>query len=228
MTRTDRNHIIVWLTLILLVIWGEGYGQNRPDVCKFCKEDTTGGYISIEDTITHNPVCNYELLTAEHVALSEKLKIPRKGVEFYPSKLNSEYDNSADDRGHILSWEDLAYSKRTALASYDLRRNLAPEPHLQNVGTKYASEQLGRQLATRYKAVKVYGGVLGSVGNTKGVNKPKYYWTIIITPKDTLCYYMPTTGNKIGRKFLNDPSIKVGYSAFKGLIGLDPIKIIKE
>lgn len=218
---------LLWLIAIIVVFVGNAYGQTVKSICKYCKVDTTGGFISIEDTVLHNPYCNYEVLTAAHVAMAEKLKISRKGIAFYPSKLNACYDNSGDDRGHVISWEDLAYTMKTAMASYDLRRNLAPEPHLQNVGTKYASEQLGRQLATQYGSVIVYGGTTGSVGNTKGINEPKYYWTIIVTPHDYLCYLMPTTGAKIGKKFLNDPEIKMSEADLSKFLGFDPMQVIK-
>ncbi len=199
----------------------------RPDVCPACVQDTTDGYVSIADTMKHNPICNYELLTAAHLQLVHALKIDRAGIPFFPHAIDVLYKNSGDSRGHVIPFEDLAYSLRTAVGSMNLRRNLARQPQDENIGTKYACEQLCRKLAMQYGSVKVYGGTFGSLSDERGLNKPEFYWTMVVTPGQTLIYWMPTTGQSIGFNSLNDLGIGISYTVLVKKLGFDPQKVIK-
>jgi DNA/RNA endonuclease G (NUC1) len=198
----------------------------RPDVCKACVMDTTGGYVSIDDTLIHNPICNYEHLTAAHLVLVHQLKLHRDTILFWPNAIHKLYNNCGDDAGHVIAFEDLAWSWRTAKASMNTKRNLAPQPHLENVGTKYACEQLTRALATQYGAVDAWGGTYGSVGNVKGINKPAIYWTVIVTPAGTKVFWMPTTGDKISLTDINDPAITITYQQLITYLGFDPERVL--
>lgn len=200
--------------------------QNRPDVCPACVQDTTGGYISIVDTMKWNPICNYELLTKEHLVLVHVRKIDRNKIHFFPHAMDDLYSGSGDSRGHVIPFEDLAWSPVTARASMDLRRNLAPEPQDQNVGTELHAEDRERGLADSIGAVKVYGGTVGSIGSVKGINKPEAYWKVIVTDHQWICYFMPTTGAHIAYADL-EPYCRVDYANLVRWIGIDPLKIIK-
>ena len=195
------------ITTILLLLCGAAFGQQkRTDLTrnllenapiKFtsfncpCKIDTTGGYISIEDTVLHNPICNYELLTKAHLSGVEQ---NRDTIPFFPAQANRFYRGTGYSRGHCLPFEDLAYSPPTAKASMNLNRNLAPEPQNQNIGTELASENYERKLALQYDSVKVYVGTNGTYGNIHGINIPVYYWKVIIANGVYhFCYWMPTT-----------------------------------
>lgn len=199
--------------------------QVRPDVCKYCFQDTTGGYTSIEDTVALNPICNYELLTKDHLTLTHKLKISRAKIPFFPNKIDSKYAGSGDSRGHAIPYEDLAYSKKTAKASMNLKRNLAPEPQAQNIGTELASENYQRLLADSLGFVKIWVGTWGTVGEVKGINKPSIYWKLIIEPnKEYHAYWMPTTGDKISYGSLKD--CEITYTLLVKNLGFDPLEIL--
>lgn len=216
--------LLLLLILIAATIIVSAQTVSRPDVCPACIEDTTGGYISIADTLKLNPICNFELLTAAH--LNNDVQQDRDSISFFPNRLDKLYKKSGDSRGHTIPFEDLAYSPITAKASMDLRRNLAPQPQAQNIGTKLATENYGRKLAKQYGSVKIYGGTFGHIGLMNGINKPAIYWTVIITPDATLVYWMPTTGDKIAYRFMNDPAITISYADLVNNLGFDPIKIL--
>lgn len=213
------------LTIILIltfVCFLKLEAQNLP---KNCVKDTTGGYISIEDTLFHNPVCNYELLTNSHLITVHQLRIDRSKIPFYPSGVNGLYNKSGYSRGHVLPYEDLAWSQQTAAASMNLNRNLAPEPQNQNIGTELASEDTARTLAIQYGAVKIYAGTTQPFKvNMKGIAIPKAYWKVIVCPHITYCYWMPTTGSNIGYHSLGKCHIL--YSELVNVLGFDPIKLI--
>jgi len=199
----------------------------RPDVCKFCQQDTSGGYTSIEDTILHNPICNYELLTNAHLLLTHSVKIARGGIPFFPSAMNTLYKGSGDSRGHCIPYEDLGYSLISATASMDLNRNLAPQPQNENIGTKLACENYTRAMALQFGSVKAYGGTFGTVGIMKGINKPSVYWTIIVEPNGTVeTYWMPTTGLLI--KYADLPACKITLNQLVLNLKFDPIKLIAK
>jgi len=214
---------IVLITLISGVLKAQTF--PRPDVCKACVEDTTGGYISIEDTLLVNPVCNYEVLTRAHLS---GIQQNRDTISFFPNNLKALYHLSGEAMGHCIPFQDLAYSPKTAKASMNLRRNVAPEPQPQNIGTKLATENHGRALTELlYGTVKIYCGTTGSVGSMKGINKPAVYWTVIVTPEDKYAYWMPVTGPKIGYEFLNDQEINIPYEQLVANLGFDPEKVIQ-
>lgn len=213
------------LILFLLLPFFAG-AQNRPDVCKYCFQDTTGGYTSIEDTILHNPICNYELLTNHNLILVHQLKIDRSKIPFFPNSLDKLYVGSGDSRGHIISYEDLAWSLKSATASMNEKRNLAPQPQNENIGTKLACENYTRSLAIKYGYVKVYGGTSGTLGSMKGINKPQYYWTLIIAQGKPIAYLMPTTGPNI--KYADLQKCLVTYPQLVTNLGFDPEKVLPK
>lgn len=191
--------------------------------CEACKVDTTGGYISIADTVKINPVCNYELLTAAHLNQTHTVKISRQHIIFWPAIINSKYNKSGYSRGHVIPYEDLAYDSTCARASMDLRRNLAPEPQSQNIGTELHSENYARQLAAKYGSVEVYAGTWGTYGNVKGINIPFAYWKIIRSKEGDYIYWMPTIGNV---KYAALDSCRIELVDLENKIGFNPIVVI--
>jgi DNA/RNA endonuclease G (NUC1) len=194
---------------------------GRPDVCKDCVQDTTGGYISIADTVKINPICNFEVLTAAHLAHKAE---DRDTISFFPNKLHALYAKTVFAQGHCIPFEDLAYSPATAKASMNLKRNVAPQPQPENIGTKKACETLCRNLAKKYGSVNVYGGTWGSLGLSNGTNIPAAYWTIVVLPHETQVYWMLTTGQYI--KYNDLPHCAISYNALIANLGFDPEKVI--
>lgn len=195
----------------------------RPDINKFCVMDTTGGYTSIEDTLLWNPVCNYETLTAAHL---NGAQLDRGKFSFFPNKMSVAYLHSGYAQGHCLPFDDFCYAAVPAKASMNLKRNLAPQPQNQNIGTKLACENVCRALAKEYGSVKVYSGTVGSLGRMGNINIPEAYWTVIITPNEWRCYYMPTTGDHIHYADL-EQYCRIDYQNLVQQIKIDPLKLIK-
>lgn len=204
--------------IILILMFGL-VGRVEGQVCKYCQIDTTGGYISIEDTILHNPACNYELLTKAH--LDNHSANSRDTIKFFPHKMDVLYKNSGYSRGHCLPFEDLGYSYVSAKASMNERRNLAPQPQNENIGTKLACEDTCRLLANQAGQSDVYGGTWGTYGVMKGINIPVAYWTIANVNHVLYCYWMPTHGDKIGYHDLKYCHISIEDLETK--LGFNPI-----
>jgi len=204
---------------LLLIAFNFIHAQTLPN----CKVDTTGGYISIFDTIKYNPICNYELLTKAH--LDNHSANNRDTISFFPHKIDVLYKGSGYSRGHVIPFEDLAYSYISAKASMNEKRNLAPQPQNENIGTKLACEDTCRLLANQLGSVNVYGGTWGTYGSMKGINIPVAYWTIAIEPSGkTLVWWLPTHGAGIGYHDLHN--CHIAYTELVKRIGFDPVKIV--
>lgn len=215
-----KNYIYIAIAwLIVIGIASEAQAQYLPN----CVTDTTGGYISIFNPTLHNPICNYELLTAEHLATVHVLKIDRSKIPFFPHAIDVLYAHSGDSRGHCVPFEDLAWSQTSATASMDENRNLAPEPQNQNIGTELASENQERQIAEQFGYAKVYVGTWGTLGTMKGINKPAVYWKIISYNGGVFVYWMPLTGNV---NYHALASCAISYEQLVAKLGFDPIKLI--
>jgi DNA/RNA endonuclease G (NUC1) len=186
--------------------------------------DTTGGYISVFNDTLHNPICNYELLTKSRLKAVKTLKLERKTISFFPDKINKLYDGTSYSRGHVIPFEDLAYSETTAKASMNLNRNLAPQPQDENIGTKLACENRTRVLADSLGSVEVYGGTFGHYTSINGINAPVYYWTVIVADK-VYCYLMPTHTDVL---YSDLYKCKYEYKDLVKLIGFDPIDRISK
>lgn len=207
------------ILIILFAYCGVTMGQSLPN----CKVDTAGGYISIFDTIKNNPICNYELLTKAH--LDNHSSNNRDTISFFPHKMDVLYKGSGYSRGHCLPFEDLAYSYVSAKASMNEKRNLAPQPQNENIGTKLACEDTCRLLANQQGAIQVFGGTWGTYGSMKGINIPIAYWTMVIDENhNALCWWLPTHGDKIGYHNLKDCRVTMGWLQDK--IGFEPTLII--
>jgi DNA/RNA endonuclease G (NUC1) len=221
--KTNKRLFILWVLLITVVFAANA--QKKSQLCSNCMIDTTGGgYISIEDTVKRNPILNYELLTGAHLVLTHQLKISRAKIPFFPHNIDVLYVGSGYSRGHVIPYEDLAWSPISAKASMNEKRNLAPQPQNENIGTKLACEDTCRLLATQYKSAKVYSGTWGSLGLMKGINKPQIYWTLVIANNQKYIYWMPTTGDKIGFHNLKDTHIS--FIQLTTNLGFDPTKIL--
>jgi len=212
------------LNIVLILLLGLNLNLKAQINCP-CKVDTTGGYISIEDTVKLNPVCNYELLTATHLSQTHTVKINRAHIPFWPASIDSKYNKSGYSRGHVIPYEDLAYDSTSAKASMDLNRNLAPEPQAQNIGTELASENLERSLTLKYGSVKVYAGTWGTYGSVKGINIPFAYWKIISTLDGDLVYWMPTVGDV---KYSALESCKIDLNGLIDRLGFNPVEVINN
>ena len=188
-----------------------------------CKVDTTGGYISEFDTVKHNPICNYEYLSAEHLILVHQLRIDRAKIPFFPASVDKLYNKSGDSRGHVIPYEDLAWSKETATASMNLNRNLAPEPQPQNIGTELAKEDTARTLATQNGYCQVWGGTYGTLGDMKGINKPAVYWAVLISGGKQYVYWMSLTGDVDYHSLGN---CHITYADLVSRLNFDPEKIV--
>jgi len=211
---------VIFLAIIICIgFYVNSEGQTLPN----CITDTTGGYISIFNPKTHNPICNYELLTNSHLIIVHQLKIDRAHIPFFPHSIDVLYSGSGDSRGHVIPFEDLAWSQATATASMDENRNLAPEPQSQNIGTELAKEDTARLLATQHIYCKVYGGTFGTLGDMKGINKPAVYWSVLISDGKTYVYWMSLTGD-VGFHTLG--KCHIAYSTLVSRLGFDPVKVI--
>lgn len=207
--------VLSWVIVILMALSVHAQVLN-------CVKDTTGGYTSLFDTLKRNPICNYELLTKEHLTGIEQ---SRDTISFFPGKVDKLYNGSGYSGGHVMPFQDLAYSPLTAKASMNLNRNLAPEPQNQNVGTELASEAMERNLAKQYGSVEVYAGTYGTLGNMKGINIPAIYWKVIDFNAMRMVFWMPTTGDLIGYGHLKDTAID--YQNLVSRLGFDPEMVLK-
>lgn len=217
--------LFVTFSLCLLTAIAKAQTIPRPNVCLSCVQDTSGGYTSIDDTLTNNPVCNYELLTNAHLILTHLLKIDRDGIKFFPHFMDVEYKKTSYSRGHVVPFEDLAWRNQSAIAFMNLRRNLAKEQKNQNIGTEFASEQKGRALALQYGSEQIWAGTTGSFKTANSIYAPLAYWKVIRTPDDDYIYWMPTHGSCIGFDDLN--SCVIPYAVLISRLGFDALTTIK-
>ncbi|ASU34432.1 DNA/RNA non-specific endonuclease [Mucilaginibacter xinganensis] len=209
--------------ILLIIFVLSGICSLHAQTLINCKVDTTGGYISVFDTVKYNPICNYEVLTKAH--LDNHSANNRDTISFFPHKIDVLYKKSGYSRGHCLPFEDLAYSYVSAKASMNEKRNLAPQPQNENIGTKLACEDTCRLLANQQGSIQVFGGTWGTYGSMKGINIPEAYWTMIIdSDNNAICWWLPTHGGKIGYHDLG--ACRITQESLEAKLGFEPPLVI--
>lgn len=155
-------------------------------------------------TVNYNENCDIpnwtcHLLTREMVVVDKAERYDRFMIDYrIPSKSSkhSDYTHSGFDRGHMVSAEDMDFSKLAMKETFYMS-NIAPQTPGLNRGVWKSLEEDIRELAMKKDSCVIITGSLFKSGKRNriesGVCVPDYYYKIIYVLKTNtqLCYLFP-------------------------------------
>lgn len=178
--------------------------------------------------IGYNSSSKIAIWTA-HVIESRTLKMPKTArknvfkldpsINKYSQSSPSVYAGSGYDRGHLVPFEDLAYSEEEASKSF-MMTNIIPQIPQNNRQIWRSVESFTRKVATKNKKIFVITGTIYDEHGDRmrdGTTVPSHIWRIIILPDKRAAYTFI-----VPNKLLKDNKFSEFISTIKHLKQLIP------